>query len=146
MTATTHALVGGAIAATIPDPVLGVSLALTSHIVLDMVPHWDFGWGWRKKTKLKFFLEAAFDLCLGFILSYLIFGQRVNFGYFVTCVLASEALDIIEAPYWFLNWRFPPFSWIYKFMSSIQGKAKLPWGIVTQVVAVFLLVIILKRI
>ncbi len=146
MTATAHALVGGAIAASIPDPVIGITLALVSHPLLDMVPHWDFGWGWRKKTKLKLFIQGSLDLILGTILAYLLFGRNINFWYFLSSVFASELWDLLEIPYWFFNWKFPPFGWIYKMQSSIQGKAKLPWGILTQVASVMALVLILQRV
>lgn len=136
MTATAHALVGGAIAASVPDPTIGLTLSFASHPILDAIPHWDFGWGWKQKTKLKLFLQASFDLSLGLVISYLIFGKNVNFWYFSACVFASEAWDIMEAPYWFLDWRFPPFSWIYNIQSKMQGKVRLPWGILTQVASV----------
>lgn len=144
MTATAHALVGGAIAASIPHPALGITLSAISHPLLDLVPHWDFGWGWRKKTKLKLFTQASFDLALGLILAFLIFGGSTNFWYLAACVFASEAWDIAEAPYWFLNWRFPPFSWIYNIQSKMQGKARLPWGILTQVVTIFIIFLVLQ--
>ncbi len=136
MTATAHALVGGAIAASIPDPTIGISLAFISHPLLDMVPHWDFGWGWRKKTKIKLFSEGFFDLALGVVLAYLLFGRSIEFWYFFACVFASEFWDLAETPYWFLGWKFPPFGWIYKIQHEIQGRARLPWGIVTQVISV----------
>lgn len=144
MTATAHALIGGAIAASIPNPATGIALSALSHPVVDMIPHWDFGWGWKKKTRATLFLQASFDLILGFVLSYLLFGTQINFWYFFACVLASEAWDIVESPYWFLNWRFPPFSWIYKIQSNMQGKAKLPWGILTQAATVGGLVFALR--
>lgn len=147
MTATAHALVGGAIAASIQNPVLGITLSALSHPVLDLIPHWDFGWGWKKKTKLKLFLEACFDLLLGTFLAYLIFGQYTNIWYFLACVFASEVWDILEAPYWFFNWRFPPFGWIYKIQSQMQGKTKTVFeGILTQVVTVGVIVLILQAI
>src|SRR4030088_1893055 len=91
MTATAHAIVGGAVAASVQNPVLGLTISAASHPFLDMVPHWDFGWGWRKKTKLLLFAEAAGDLILGFVLAYLVFGQFVtNFWYFFACVFAAE--------------------------------------------------------
>lgn len=133
MTATAHALVGGAIAASISDPTIGILLAIASHPLLDMVPHWDFGWGWRKKTKLKLFIEGSMDLALGYGLAYLFFGQNVNFWYFTACIIAAELFDLLEVPYWFLGWKFFPFGLLYKFQSKIQGKAMLPWGILTQV-------------
>lgn len=134
MTATVHAMVGGAIATTtISNPALGMTIAFVSHPLLDIIPHWDFGWGWQKKTRIKFFLQSSADLLLGWGLAYVIFGQRVEFWYLAICILLSESWDILEAPYWFLSWRFPPFSWVYNIQSKIQGKAKLPWGIITQV-------------
>lgn len=146
MTATAHALVGGAVAASVQNPALGITISALSHPLLDMVPHWDFGWGWKQKSKIKLFSQAFFDLALGVILAYLIFGQNVNLWYFLACVFVSEAWDIAEAPYWFFNWRFPPFSWIYKVQSSIQGRLKLPWGILTQAVSIVAIVVALKAI
>ncbi len=146
MTATAHALVGGAIAASVKDPVLGITLAALSHPFLDMVPHWDFGWGWRQKTKLKLFLESVLDLGLGFILAYFLFGNNINFWYFLAAVFASEVWDIAEAPYWFLHWRFPPFSWIYNVQSRIQGKTKtIRMGVITQVATVSVIILLLQN-
>ena len=144
MTATAHALVGGAIAYSVQNPALGIPLSILSHPVLDMIPHWDFGWGWRKKTKLKLFCEASLDLTVGIVASYAVFGQFTNFYYFLACVLGSVLWDVLEIPYWFFNWRFPPFSTIYTIQHHIQGKAKLPWGILTQVVTVGIFIIILQ--
>jgi len=138
MTATAHALVAAAIATSVKDPAIGISLSFLSHPLLDMIPHWDAGWGWRSKSKQRLFLEASFDLGLGIVMAlvfwYLV-TPHVPFWYLVACVFAAEALDIAEIPYWFWKWDFPPFSWVYKFQHEIQGKAKLPWGIVTQVAA-----------
>lgn len=150
MTATAHALIGGAIAVSIQNPALGIALSTASHPIADMVPHWDFGWGWRQKTKLKLFTQASADLLLGTLFAYLIFvqsgffGSNINLPYFFACIFASELWDILETPYWFLGWKFPPFNWIYKFQSKIQGKAKLPWGILTQVVAISLVILVLQ--
>lgn len=144
MTATAHALVGGAIAATIKDPVLGLSIAFLSHPLLDMIPHWDAGWGWRNKTKQRLFLEASADMLLGLCVSYLLFGHGVGFIYFFGCIIAAELLDLAEIPYWFFHWDFPPFSWVYQFQHQIQGKAKLPWGIMTQVAACSIIFVLLQ--
>lgn len=148
MTATAHALVGGAVAASIHNPALGLTISFASHPFLDMVPHWDFGWGWRKKSKLLLFVEAAGDLILGFVLAYLIFGQFVgNFWYFFGCVFAAEVWDIAEAPYWFLNWRFAPFCWIYNIQHNMQGKTKtVLGGIFNQVITISGIIIFLQLI
>ncbi len=144
MTATAHALIGGAVAASVGNPVVGISLSALSHPLVDMIPHWDFGLGWKEKTKLRLFLEASFDLILGVVISYLIFGHNVNTWYFLACVLASEIWDMAVAPYWFFNWRFFPFSTIYSLQHSIQGRAKLPWGILSQLATVSVIVVLLK--
>ena len=145
MTATAHALVGGAIAASVQNPILGITLSAASHPFLDMIPHWDFGWGWKKKTKLKLFIQASGDLLLGSGLAYLFFGSSTPFWYLVACIFASELWDIMEIPYWFFNWRFPPFGWIYKIQSAMQGKTKTVFeGILTQVVAVGLVFLLLQ--
>lgn len=147
MTATAHALVAAAIATTVKDPAIGISLSFLSHPLLDMVPHWDAGWGWRQKTKKRLFFEGTFDLALGAVLAMLVWylmTPHTPFWYLVACVFASEVLDLAEIPYWFWKWDFPPFSWIYKFQHEIQGKAKLPWGIVTQVAAFGVIFLMLK--
>lgn len=144
MTATAHALVGGAIAASIQDPALGIVIATASHPLLDMIPHWDFGRGWRNKSKKLFFVEGVFDITLGVTLAYFLFGRGVNPVYFFAVIFSSLFFDLAQLPYWFLGWKFPPFSWIYKIQSKMQGRAALPWGIVTQVVTVAFIVLILN--
>lgn len=146
MTATAHALIGGAIASALPNPGVGITLSFISHPLLDMIPHWDAGWGWRKKSKTRLFLEGSIDLTVGFFLSYLIFGTNLPFWYFFACVFASVVWDLLEVPYWFLRWNFPPFSSMYKFQSKIQGKAKLPWGVLTQVATVVAVVFVLTNV
>lgn len=145
MTATAHALVGGAIAASIPNPAIGIPLAAATHPFIDMIPHWDFGWGWKKKTRIRLFTEASLDLILGLCLAYFIFGRNVNPIYFLLAVLFSEIWDMLEAPYWFLGWKFPPFSYVYKVQSSMQGKTKTVFnGILTQVATVAGFVLVLR--
>ncbi len=147
MTATAHALVGGAVAASVNNPAAGILISVASHPLLDMIPHWDFGWGWRKKTKRLLFLEGVLDLGLGISLSYFLFGQFVpNFWYFAACIFAAEIWDILEIPYWFLNWKFPPFCTIYNFQSKMQGKTKTMFGgILTQIATVTGIIILLQR-
>lgn len=43
MTATGHAIMGTALAAAIPNPYLGIPIAILSHIACDAFPHWDTG-------------------------------------------------------------------------------------------------------
>lgn len=144
MTATAHALVGGAIAASISNPAIAFPLASLSHPILDMIPHWDLGVGWRGKNKFTLFVESVLDLGLGIGLAYLIFGQNVNLFYFLACIFFSEVWDILMMPYLLLGWKFPPFSTAYTLQHKIQGNVKLPWGILTQALTVTGIVIALR--
>lgn len=145
MTATAHALIGGAVAASVQNPAVGITISALSHPIVDLIPHWDFGWGWKKKTKTRLFIQASFDLLLGFGLAYFLFGQGVAFWYFAACVFASEVWDILEAPYWFLGWKFPPFGWIYSIQSKMQGKTKTVFeGVLTQAATVTGVVLLLR--
>lgn len=147
MTATAHALIGGAIAASTPhDPVLGITLSALSHPLLDFIPHWDFGAGWKKKKKALLFFQASADLIFGIVVTFLLFGKTTNSAYLFACIFISESWDILQAPYWLFNWKFFPFSTMYKFQHEINQKAKLPWGVLTQAITVTGVVLALRTI
>ena len=144
VTATAHALIGGAIAASVPNPALGITLSAISHPIADLVPHWDFGIGWKKKSKVILLLQSSADLSLGVGLTFLLFGNATDPLYLLACIFMSESWDILQMPYLLFNWKFPPFSTFYKFGHETNGKAKMPWGIVTQVASVTGLVLALR--
>lgn len=144
MTATAHALIGGAIAASIPDPAIGIPLAAISHPIADMIPHWDFGLGWKKKGKLILFLQSFGDLFIGVALSFFIFGDKTNTIYLLWCIFMSESWDILQMPYLLFNWKFFPFSTFYEFGHATNGKAKMFWGIMSQAATVTGVVLALR--
>lgn len=146
MTATAHALAAGVIASSVSDPTLGLTLSFISHPILDLVPHWDFGNNWRHKAKSRLLVESVTDLIFGIGVTYLLFGQNLTPWYFWGAVLLSEVWDILEAPYWFLGWKFFPFAWIYGIQSRMQGRLKLPWGLFSQLAVVALFAWVLKAI
>lgn len=143
MTATAHALIGGAIAASVSNPSIGLPLAAISHPIADMIPHWDFGLGWKKKTKLLLFIQASFDLIFGILVTYLFFGKTTDFVYLMSAIFLSEVWDILQMPYLLWGWKFP-FSYFYKFGHDTNENAKLPWGIITQAATVGGLVFALR--
>lgn len=144
MTATAHALIGGAIAAAVPDPALGITLSAISHPIADMIPHWDFGWNWKKKSKVLLFFQSFADLIFGVTLTFILFGNTTNHLYLLICILISESWDFLQMPYLLFNWKFFPFKAFYEFGHQTNGKAKLPWGILTQVATVTGLVLVLR--
>lgn len=143
MTATAHALMGGAIAASISNPVIGLPLAALSHPLTDMIPHWDLGIGWRKKTKLNLFWQSTLDLLLGLGLTYLIFGRATDITYLAAAVFLSEAWDLLMMPY-ILGWKVFPFSAFYSVQSKWNINVKLPWGIFTQGATILATVLLLR--
>lgn len=145
MIATAHALVGGAVAASVSNPALGVTIAAVSHPLMDLIPHWDFARGWQKKPKAKLFIESFLDVTLGVILATVLFSQGVEPRYFAACVLASVIWDFLEAPYWFLKREIPPFYWVYKIQHRMQGRTGPKWGILTQVVTVAAILAVLSK-
>ena len=144
MTATAHALIGGAIAASISNPAIGIPLSAISHPIADMIPHWDFGLGWKKKSKALLFFQSAGDLVFGVVLTFLIFGGSTNHLYLFASIFISESWDMLQAPYWLFDWKFFPFSTFYHFGHYTNGKAQLPWGIFTQVATFIGLVLVLR--
>ncbi|MCL5675713.1 MAG: hypothetical protein M1120_01145 [Patescibacteria group bacterium] len=148
MTSTTHSLVAVAIAAEIQQPLFAIPLAFASNFILDMVPHWDFGFGWRQKSKTKLFLEGTLDVVVSYILVTLIYFRFLSYlnPFFVfACVFASQLPDWLEIPYLLLNWKNEPFHFFYKIQHFIHRKLDLPWGIVPQVAIVLPLLYLTLR-
>jgi hypothetical protein len=142
MTATAHALIGASIATRILNPLIGIPVAIASHFVADLIPHWDAGTNHRNKSSLRLKLEAVFDVLLGFALVLILFRTQTaqNPLYMFTMVISAQLPDWLAAPDYMFNLKFPPFSWMQKIGHETQTRMQLPWGLVTQVVTVGLLV------
>lgn len=143
MTATAHALIGASLAVRIANPYIGIPVAIFSHFIADLVPHWDAGTNHRDKSDLRLKLEAVLDVLLGFALVLILFSTQTfqNPVYMFTMVIAAQLPDWLAAPDYMFNLKFPPFSWMEKIGHETQTRMQLPWGLVTQVVTVGLLVI-----
>lgn len=149
MTATAHALVSGAIAASIPNPALSLPLAFASHFFMDTVPHWDFGTNWRVRSKMTTGAIAIADTLLGFTVAYFIFGGKVNIPVLFAAVSLGNLPDWLEAPYYIFFarpdkktltkeagfWETLTYK-IYKAENIFHTKTQAPLGIITQFVTV----------
>ena len=157
MTATAHALVSGAIAASVQNPSLAIPLAFVSHFVMDAVPHWDFGTNWRSRTKTKTGVVAIFDTILGFSLAYFLFAGKVESLPLILALIAGNLPDWLEAPYYIFfarqdkkqpgggagRWEKLTYA-IYKTENVFHAKAQFPLGIITQAATVgFFLLLLL---
>jgi len=156
MTATAHALVSGAIVASIRDPAIALPLALASHFFMDTVPHWDFGTDWRGRSKTTTGAIAIADTILGFTVAYFIFGGKVAIPTLFLAVALGNLPDWLEAPYYIFFakhdtkelkrnsgfWEKLTYK-IYRLENVFHTKAPAPFGIYTQfaTVAFFLLLL-----
>ncbi len=142
MTATGHALIGTLIAAKVSNPVFAVLLSFASHFAGDILPHWDSGTHSRSKTRARIRTEAAFDVIIGFILSFAAYSlllKQNNFGLLIISILAAQAPDWLSAPAFMFNIHIPILEQIYQIQRKLNVKLDKPWGIVTQVVAIVIL-------
>lgn len=136
MTATAHALIGASLAVKVANPALGIPLAILSHFIADLVPHWDAGTNHKRKTKLRLATEATFDVLLGFALVFLLFRNHVNLNYLFVMVISAQLPDWLKTPSDIFGLHVPPFSWIDWISHKTQWRLQLPWGLVTQIAVV----------
>ncbi len=159
MTATAHALVAGAIAAHFAgDPVLAIAIALTSHFIMDAVPHWDIGTNWRSRSKATTGAFAIADTILGITVTYFLFASKVAVLPLGACILASLLPDWMETPWYIFfvhsNTKREPaknagfwekFTYgIYKTENMFHAKAQFPLGAITQLITVAFFLLILR--
>lgn len=142
MTATAHALIGASIAANVTNPIIGIPLAIASHFLADLVPHWDAGTNRRKKTIMRLRFEATLDVLLGFSLAYLIFRNTVPSTYLFAMIISAQLPDWLEAPSSKFGIKIPPFTWAEWVGHRLQSRMQLPWGLVTQVAIVGVLLLL----
>jgi hypothetical protein len=147
MTATGHALIGTVIAAKIGNPALAIPIALASHFAADAIPHWDTGYHRRQKSKQRFFAQTFIDVAIGFALSYgliSLFFPSTNLTYAFFIMLIAQLPDWLTAPYLFFDMDFPPFSSSYKLQKIFDRSIGMPWGVINQVAAVILIIVLGK--
>ena len=153
MTATGHSVMGVALAAAIPNPYLGIPIAILSHIACDAFPHWYTGTNMpnnnpkSKKTRLRFVTESVFDLVLSLtvplLLMYYLF-PHLNPLYMYSMVIAAQGFDWATAPALFLKWKFPPFSTAYWLQGTFDHRLDRPLGVILQIIVLIAFLFIAK--
>ena len=143
MTATGHAVIGVVIASGVSNPVIGIPLAIVSHLAADAFPHWDVATNVKKKSRERLFLDSAIDVFLSFFLSYLLihfFFPKIDLLYAFAMVFAAQLLDWTTMPYYFFGIKLPPFTWSYRLQKKFDNSLDKPWGIIWQVAVLMFLV------
>ena len=142
-----HAALGGAIAYKIGSPALALPLALGSHFVLDLLPHWNpsltkekkFKGKISSKTKIIIFSDCLIGLILGLKIACLALPD-LNKAFLVILGCFMGILpDLAEAPYFFLNKKTPFLKFLVNFQSGHQYNVSFVWGISFQILLVILL-------
>lgn len=137
MLETPHVALGIAIAVAIPNPIISIPLAFASHFVLDMVPHWNphINTEMKKYGKLTnptFFIIGV-DLTLALILTIIVAKSN---PYIYLASFMSILPDIAEGPYFLWGWRNKYLDKILRFQVSIQARANMFWGLLTQILII----------
>lgn len=150
MTATGHALVATLIAAKFANPYIAIPLAFISHIPCDILPHWDSGTHYKKKTKKRLFYEAATDVLISLVISitvYTYFFHGTDIPLLLGSVFAAQLLDWLSIPTLIFPIKNKFLIWVEDVQSDLfHTRLDKPWGVVTQVVAVIVLYLVLFKI
>lgn len=147
MTATGHAIIGTVIAAKIGNPYLAIPIAMFSHLAADAFPHWDTGTNQKKKSNAALWRDSVIDVTISFIIPYFLItflNPQTNLIYVYSMVISAQFFDWITAPYVFLKWKFFPFDIPYKLQIPFDNKLDKPWGIITQIAALLVLIVYAK--
>lgn len=140
MLETPHALVGMVIVAAIPNPWVSLPLAFLSHFAVDMLPHWN----WQPDARPLSLLGITLDLILlEIILARLAFQSPLQWG-LVGGAFFAILPDLLEAPHIFFGFQNKYLQKLCDFQKSIQNRAPVLPGVVTQVLLSGLCLLILK--
>lgn len=110
MTAANHALTGALIGLTVHNPWIALPIALCSHIVCDIIPHFGREREWLKKPSFTRYLTLDATLCI--LLVGLLFALQPAYWLLAAvCAFVATSPDLL---------------WIRQFMLARTGKSCKP--------------------
>jgi hypothetical protein len=132
-------MTGAFIAVAVHRPILAIPLALVSHFITDMLPHYGYGdVPFHERDAQKHFLrkqtlDTYFALALLWIIPYL--TRDIQTPLVTTwCMLAAFLPDVIW-PYQYVMAKrrgsYPPLNWYTRFHKAIQWCER-PWGVYVE--------------
>lgn len=139
-----HTIVGAAIAAKIQNPYLALPLALFSHFVLDLLPHWNphlnmeikkFG-RITKHTTIIITIDVVLSLVAGFVIASKFLPDVERFLIIIAACFLAVLPDVAEAPYFFFGRKDFLLARLIKFQSNLQFDVPIIPGIISQVIVV----------
>lgn len=157
MILTSHAIIGTVAASAFPShPLLAFSVALTSHYVVDAIPHWEYNLLSSKKDLenplnndiaigkdfLSDFKKVLIDMILGVIASFSVFyslGLGNSLLILIVGILGGIAPDFLQFVYY--RFRHDPFRSFYIFHHRIHSRIE--WFEERYAVGIFLQILII---
>lgn len=140
MLETPHALVGMAIAATIPNPWVSLPLAFLSHFGVDMLPHWN----WEPDVRPLSLLGIVLDLILlEILIGYLAFQSPLKLNLAAASLFAILP-DLLLAPYIFLGSNNRFIKKLYDLQCQLHRSVSIVPGLITQLLLSAICLLILK--
>jgi len=135
-----HAVVGAAIAAKVGNPALSLPLALASHFVLDLVPHWNPHLNREisehgkitTRTRTIIALDVLVSLGAGFFIASTALPDTARFITIAFGAFFGVLPDVAEAPFFFLKSKNKWLERLVKFQSSLQFNVPLIPGVISQ--------------
>jgi hypothetical protein len=130
MTATNHVVAGAVVVAVVSNPVLGLPLALISHLVLDALPHYGntnvSGRAFLYALAADAGLASAFLLCVAIL-------QPDRWPWIIAGGVIAASPDLLWFPGWIKELRGETVNrnWLTRFLSWIQWGER-PWGIIIE--------------
>lgn len=135
-----HAATGGLIAYKIGNPLLSLPLAFASHFLIDLLPHWNPHLGREKKklgkikkeTFLVVILDCLAGLAIGLYLASLVWPNAWQALFIIGGCFAGILPDLIEAPYYFFNWKSKLIKRMIVFQEAHHWNVPFLFGVIFQ--------------
>lgn len=141
-----HTLVGATIASYIPNPLISLPLAFASHLLVDLIPHWNpqlveetERWGKPSKNSTIFVItDVLLSLISGFFIASRFLPDLKRAVVVILACFLAVFIDTIEGFYFFLGLRSKFFKKLIYFQNGFQNKLSPLPGILTQILLVFI--------
>ena len=157
MLLTPHTVVGIALGAALPNPIISIPLSFLSHFALDMIPHWDdVGLGeiemaHPQKLKARTFWLILLDILLSLsLLLFFVYGAMPDYGVGVTitfCAAAAVLPDAFYIPLIFGRKKWGWALWLARLQARLQVNSRAPMalGLLIQLFAVVVGLLIARQ-
>lgn len=148
-----HVIIGATIATKVPDPTIALLLAVLSHFIVDVLPHWNphlseeikLHGHFLKKTLLFIIVDGLLGLFTGLSIASFALPNVERFLIVALGAFCGVLPDLLEAPYFFLKWRHPLLVNFTKYHSKIQfNVSKIPGLIAQFIVMIFCLYLLFR--